>query len=334
MRSVARACGFSVLGFGLLFACGGDEGGDDGGGGGSCVPTAAECYVSGPSGPGAACLAKADNTGQAKWQGRFTALDILGPKSLATPFMQIQVVDNGIELNQPTCTEIGDGTFTWLFEIDPAAKTLKTGGGLPMTDPKAGSCFVSLPTAALPVGPIEVPITIDQNDTHITAKDIDVNVPVFRTATDLTNPIILPLHSVDLDATFTDDSHNCIGSHRFAELEAGNNCRPDEKAVPPERAWNTAGTLDGYITVEEADQVTIDELGGATLCVVLAGGVGTKWNGPEKNCKSSTPWLAGERPEADWCSTTDSAATATCKDAYRLQGKFAAAGTKVTGNCP
>lgn len=333
MRSLARACVVSMAGCGFLLACGGEEG-DEGGGGGSCVPTAAECYVSGPSGPGAACLAKADNTGQAKWQGRFTALDILGPKSLATPFMQESVVDNGINLNQKPCNEFGAGTFTWLFEIDPVAKTLKTGGGLPLTDPKAGGCFVSLTVGTIEVGPIEVPITIDQNDTHITAKDINVNVPVFATATNLTNPIILPLHSVDLDATFTDDSHNCIGSYRGAELDPVNSCKPDTKAIPPERAWNTAGTLDGYITIVEADQVVIDELNGATLCVVLAGGVGTKWNGPEKNCKSSTPWLAGERPEADWCSTTDKPADATCKDAYHLQGKFAAAGTKVTGNCP
>ena len=56
---------------GSASACGGDDDGSKGGNGNAnCVPQAAECYVAGPKGPGAECLAKADNAGQATWQGR------------------------------------------------------------------------------------------------------------------------------------------------------------------------------------------------------------------------------------------------------------------------
>ena len=59
----------SVLGASFLLACGSDDekgggGGSGGSTGGACVPTAAECYQAGPTGPGAECLAKADNTGK------------------------------------------------------------------------------------------------------------------------------------------------------------------------------------------------------------------------------------------------------------------------------
>ena len=54
----------SVLGASFLLACGSDDekgggGGSGGSTGGACVPTAAECYQAGPTGPGAECLAKA-----------------------------------------------------------------------------------------------------------------------------------------------------------------------------------------------------------------------------------------------------------------------------------
>ena len=315
-------------------ACGGgDDGGGGGGGGGggptgACVPKADECYANGPSGPGAECLAKADNTGAAKWQGRLTSILVNAPAALAKPFIQEAVIDQGISLAQPdTCFENGDGTFSWLYEIDPTTKTMRTGGSLPISDPKAGGCFVSLPGAALPVAPIEVPVNIDANG--FSAENIDVNVPIFTAPTQLANPIILPLHKVKLHATFGDTEHNCVGNFNGPELDPINTCQPDTKAIPPQRAWTTGGSLEGYITVDEADQVMVDELG-ASLCVLLAG---LDWKGPAKDCKSSTKWASGERPAGDWCAATNDASCAD-KDAYRLQGDFSAAAFKINGDCP
>jgi len=336
-------------------ACGGDDGGggSGGGGGGSgasggggatggggtgatgglpsgpCVPTAEECYGAGPTGPGAECLAKADNSSASKWQGRLTSILVKAPASLAGAFVQEQVIDKGISLDQPSCYEGGDGTFSWLYEIDPTAKTMKTGGSLPIgADPKVGGCFVTMTTTALKIAPITVPVTIEANNTSWSAQDIDVNVPIFLSATDTKNPIILPLHKVKLIAKFNDATHNCIGKFNGDQLDPINSCLPDTKAIPPQRSWTTGGTLEGYITVAEADQVMVAELG-ATLCVLLAG---LDWKGPDKDCKSSTKWQSGERPAGDWCSATNDASCAQ-KDSYLLKGDFAAAAFKINGEC-
>ncbi|MCC6902553.1 MAG: hypothetical protein IT377_26515 [Polyangiaceae bacterium] len=308
-------------------ACSSDE--EDGGGStASCVPTAAECYVAGASGPGAECLAKADNTGKTKWQGRLSSILVKYPESLAGEYVQTSVIDKGVSLKQPACNENGDGTFSWLFEIDSTTGKMKTGGSLPVTDPQAGACFVTLPGAAVPVAPIEANVTVTGNSFN--AKGLAVNVPIFTSPTDLTNPIILPLHEVEIQATFNGDDHNCAGRFNGAELDPNDSCAPNVKLDPPQRAWTPGGSLKGYITVEEADKVVIKELG-QTLCVTLAG---NDWKGPAKDCKSSTDWVAGKRPDGDWCSSTNAAATATCKDAYKLEADFSASAFKITGDCP
>ena len=292
------------------------------------MPTAEECYGNGPTGPGAECLAKADNTGKSKWQGRLTSILVNAPAALAKPFIQGAVIDFGISLAQPeTCFEDGEGTFSWLFEIDPATNMMRTGGSLPIADPKAGGCFVSIPGAAVPVAPIDVPVTLS-NDTF-SAENIDVNVPIFQSPTNITNPIILPLHKVKISATFNDATHNCAGKFNGPELDPVNSCQPDTKAIPPQRAWTTGGSLEGYITIDEADKVMVDKLG-ASLCVLLAG---LDWKGPAGDCKSSTKWASGERPAGDWCSATNDA-SCTDKDSYRLQGDFSAAAFKINGDCP
>lgn len=312
----------------LVSACGGDDsegGGGGGGNGASCVPQAAECYVAGPTGPGAECMAKHDNTGQTKWQGRLTSILVKSPAALSQPFIQASVIDKGISLKQGNCWENGDGTFSWLFEIDSTTNKMKTGGSLPITDPKAGGCFVKMPAAALPIAPIEVDVSL--NGLNFSAKDLDVNVPIFLSAANTSNPIILPLHKVEIQATFADDSHNCSGKFNGDELDPALNCTLDTTLTPPQRYWTPGGSLKGYITIDEADQVVIDTLK-STLCVVLAG-----WTG-EDTCKGSAKWAAGERPEGDWCAATNSAATTTCNDAYKLEGEFSASAFKITGDCP
>jgi hypothetical protein len=316
----------------LFVGCGGGD--DPGGGGGGaaatdCVPTAAECYVSGKGGPGAECLAKTDNTGQAKWQGRITQIDVQSPAALAGEFIQEKVIDKGIDLNQPACWEGGDGTFSWLYEIDPSTSTIHTGGALPITDVQAGACMVTL-QGAIAVAPIDAPVTIDADGLGFHAADINVNVPIFISATNTSNPLILPLHQVTLDAKFNDDSHNCIGHFNGSELELVNNCKPDTKAIPPQRAWTTAAQLAGYITIDEADQVFID-LAAESLCALLAG---IDFKGPDGYCNTSTKWTAGQKPTGDWCSTTNAAADAGCSDAWQLKGNFSAAAFKITGDCP
>ncbi len=177
--------------------------------------------------------------------------------------------------------------------------------------------------------PITVDVNIDADGTSFTASDIDVFVPIFTSPTDTTNPIILPLHQVDLVGKFSDDTHNCIGKFNGAELDPVNACKPD--VLSGQRPWTTGATLKGYITIAEADQVFVQELG-STLCVFLAGVA--DWKGSDNDCKTSDKWIGGERPPGDWCSTTNSPADSTCSDAWRLEGDFSASAIKINGDCP
>ncbi len=304
-------------------------GGSGGGLSGECWPQAEACYVAGPSGPGAECLSKADNSGKTTWTGRLTSIHIQKPTTLAQKLIQESVIDKGVDLNQSDCNERGEGTFTWLLELDSTSGKLKTGGGLPIGDPKAGSCFVSLPNAALPVAPISVDIALDGN--QFSASGIDVNVPIFADPNDLSNVIILPLHAVDFTGSFNDDTHNCIGKYNGDSLSLDNLCYPDTTTTPPQRTWTTGGTLKGHITVAEADKVMIDDLG-ATLCAFIGGT--TTWKGPDGSCATSAEGMSGKLPDGDWCAATNAAADANCKDAWRLEGAFAAAAFPISGDCP
>ncbi|MEZ4224596.1 MAG: hypothetical protein R3B13_26840 [Polyangiaceae bacterium] len=322
--------------FGLIWlsatfaACGGDDG-DGGGGnsGASCVPKSDACYVSGPTGPGASCLAKFDNTGSDVWQGRINQITVKRPDVLSSKFVHDAILDRGIFLNQPECFEQGEGTFSWLFEFNRTTGKMRTGGSLPVKDPKAGGCFLTMTTTALPVAPISVDVTFDPDGLGFTATDIDVVVPIFNTPDDTSNPILLPLHKVELKGAFSDDTHNCIGKHNGETLDPSLSCKGDFN--DGQRPFTTGANLKGYIRVDEADKVFIDDIG-ATLCAYLAGI--TQWSGPNKDCASSDKWKAGERPNGDWCAATNAPFDANCKDAWILEGDFSASAFKINGDCP
>jgi hypothetical protein len=319
MRLLGCLVPFGAL---LLSSACGDEESKPKGGGGSCFPSSAECYVAGPDGPGAECMAKLDNTGSKLWQGRLTSIEVTAPPQLASTFAQEQIIDKGVFLNLgDSCKEYGDGTFNWMFEMNSETGRLTTGGGLPVTDPAAGGCFITMTNAPLPVAPIDVPVTVDGR--KFTATGIDVYVPIFTSPTNLENPVILPLRGVSFAGDFNDDSHNCIGKFNRETLDPTQNCR---YTTDFERPWATGGTISGHVTVEDADQVFIDLLG-ASLCAYL-GGVNL-WKGSDGYCKTSDRWQAGERPEGDTCSR----AGESCTDAWKLEGTFAAAAFKVNGDC-
>jgi hypothetical protein len=329
MRSFLLPLALGSLLFLPAGGCSSDEGGNGGNGGsganGACWPKNAVCYVAGPSGSGSECMAKHDNTGSTKWQGRLTAIEVTKPSKLALDLVQRQIIDKGVNLDQKECNEKGDGTFSWLFEFDSETKKLRTGGSLPVGDPKAGGCFITMTDQPLLVEPMEVDVNLEADGLTFSASGLDVNVPIFETPTDIANPIVLPLRKVTFAGKFNDETHNCIGRYKGDELDPAESCSG--------RAWANGGTIDGHITISAADKVFVEELG-TTLCVFLAGISDWKGEAPTFDCATSAKWKAGEQPDGDWCSATDAPADASCKDAWRLQGHFAAAGFKVNGDCP
>ena len=330
MKSAHILVSAAALVFASAAGCSSDgdgdgSGGSGGGTSGGCWPSAELCYVAGPNGPGAECLAKHDNSGSNIWQGRLSQIQVLQPAALATTLVQGTIIDTGVSLAQPECYEEGDGTFIWLFEFNSETGILKTGGGEPPTDPKAGSCFISLPNASLPTEPIEVQVDINEATREFSAQGIDVVVPIFLDPADLTKVVLLPLHEVAFGGQWNGDDHNCIGKFNGDTLEPVNLCKPDTRSDPEAALWTNGGHLEGYITIAEAEQVVIDDLN-TTLCILLAG---NDYADDAKLCRNA----ANEPPTGDWCSQTNSAADANCADAYKLAADFAASAFKINGNC-
>ncbi|MEB2312941.1 MAG: hypothetical protein OZ921_07240 [Sorangiineae bacterium] len=317
---------------------GGDGGGSGGGGGGltDCVPTAAECYgPEGASGPGAACLAKADNTGATKLQFRMSQLELSAPAVLSSPFMQDAIITKKTTLAEPTCFQNGDAQFNTLFELDTATKTLTVGGGVPqaLIGPAAGgTCYAEFtdPDSKIEIGPTSTSYTEDGGKftaifdagSKATPPKPDLVLPIYL-EDKLDQYVLLPLHEVSLEATLS-ESNNCIGAFD------GKTLSPSLSCVPPqgEFAWTNGGQYSAYVTVAESDTVMITSLG-YSLCVLLSGDV-KNWKGTDGTCKTSDGYAAkGGLPTGDWCAATNSAGG--CQDAYHLETKFAASAIKIDG---
>ncbi len=340
MRRFSASWVAALLGAALAVGCGGSSnsgnsknsgsggnsaGGSGGASGGACKPTAAECYVAGPDGPGNACLAKADNTGD-KYQLRVSQLVVSSPASLAAPFMQNAIITKKIDLQQSACFQSGEGEFNILFEYDTKAKTLTAGASIPqglIGPPKDGTCFAKFTdsTSGIDVAPVSVPYTVS-GDTYTASFD-KVVIPIYINEAE-DSYALLPLHKLEVKATLSSD-HDCVGSFRADQLQPPL-CGPAENDF----AWNNGGSFNAYITVAEADTVDVADLG-ESLCVLLSGDPGT-WKGTDAKhtCKGSDQYKStGKLPVGDWCSTTNSAATASCQDAWHLETQFAASAMKI-----
>jgi hypothetical protein len=167
------------------------------------------------------------------------------------------------------------------------------------------------------------------------------HVVVFDSATKL---IAVPIHDVETHNKFNDETLNCVGRYRADKLSSGSNCESLDQANPPWGcktdsdcpAGEGAGTTKGYFLIVELERVYSSVLG-ATLCATYPGiqntidagwAKSTSQGGWGNNCSGSPKWdpsLPDDAglPDGDWCSKTNSAATATCHDAY-LSESFSA----------
>jgi hypothetical protein len=149
-----------------------------------------------------------------------------------------------------------------------------------------------------------------------------VVVPIFDDTTG-NSYILLPLRQARIfDATLSADG-NCIGKHNADGLTTIDQCL---SSVPDYPAFVAGASLDGFITLEDADTVIVPQLG-ASLCTVIA--MNENDGGSPKKCVRD-----GENKityVGDWCSETNTAGG--CKDAVRLGATFSASAAKITGDC-
>lgn len=283
---------------------------------GTCAIDEAKC------GSKSTCMPLGDNSSRMKLDFRMRRLTVVAPAALASATIQNAVVDHGVSLNAKACGESGDGSFTWLLRIDKSNNTLTTGGAPPTPDPFAtGYCFAKTKSAGsnIDIVPATAVGTLNGNKFSMNAPVDKLNVPIFANG-DPNQLIILPISYAKVQDITISENGNCIGSFNYPALD--NQCGDSRSDCS---RWHTAGSLGGYITLEEADGVPIPQLGGRTLCVMLT---------------QSTPGADGKscqrdgnnkiKFQGDFCSTTKMPGG--CADSYWMAATFAASAVKINDN--
>jgi len=293
----------------------------------SCPSLSSSCNIDKTKcGDPATCLPMADNKGKTVIDFRLRRLFITAPEHLAVPIIQSSVVDLGVNLDAPSCGELGNGAFSWLLRADTTANTILTGGAPPSADPfGVGYCFYQY---TLPVGDAGS-IAVGPGQAHATFADGGfssdpiplLNVPIFLKpdagAADPTNVVILPLrNAVVHDATLSADD-NCIGSFNAKALNGS--CAIDDPSSCSK--WHTAGAIGAFITLEDSDKVFVT-LTNATLCTLLT------QSQPDPVTKGCARDGNGNiTAKGDYCSTT--AQPGGCQDSFWLSATFAGAAVKI-----
>lgn len=278
-----------------------------------CEPIAGCTIDEAACGSASSCLPTADNTGKSVVDLRIRRLNVAAPAALAAPFIQKTIVTNGIDFDAPKCGEGGKGLFTWLLRVDRTTNSLTTGGAPPSSDPLGkGFCFAHFDAAGNVVEPVTLPIQFE-GDTFKTLEKKKLNVPIFL-STELSSVVVLPITDVTVQGVSLSTDGNCIGGFNKNALAANCSDNPDVCSK-----WNTAGSLGGYITLEEADNVFIKDLN-RTLCVVLSQGS----PGPDLKCIRENGQIAFK---GDYCSTTKQPGG--CQDSTWMAATFAAAAVDI-----
>ena len=307
-----------------------DGGGDDGGEAGTAGPTCAlkaECTVADKT-----CVGLVDNSGMTKFGLRMTELDLTAPSALSGGTLA-GTLGGAVSLPLASCNQMGTGTFSWLFQFDTTAMTLKTGGAKPVADPTLGFAFDD--ETIMEENPVHVqPVTysnvaVDASGHFAATAGQDLVMPVFLSATGAASAILLPMHQVSFTMGTLSASRNCIGTYNAAKLDPANGCLPDSTASPPVTAFVDGASFSGYITLEEADAIAVTQLQ-ETLCVLLSGDPTTygQTTGAMTSCKRD----AGNAIvyQGHWCAAANGAANASCADAEQIAGSFAAGSVLIT----
>lgn len=217
------------------------------------------------------------------------------------------------------CANGGSESFTWLMQVDTAAKTIKTGGARVGTASKdfaflaekvnAASVDAICPGFKGPTDPVDLaPVnsTITFEGEKFTTPQIpQINVPIFDSSG---VPIILPLREAFIKNATINGS--CIGKYQKDFWCDGDSL-----------GWTTGGAIIAKITAEDADRVPVKSASCQSLCAILVND-STKTDG--KVCKKGPD---GKIPEIG----THCVGGTACKNAFLLSATFGAYGVNISG---
>jgi hypothetical protein len=299
-----------------------------GGGGlvGPCAPQNPECNAV-PS----KCIALNDTCSMSSHTLRIGQLSIVAPKVFAPGSLVGNLVANGVQLNLEQCNLAGGGTFSWLLTLDEAGKQLTTGGAKPEADPFNGYCYtnemVNVGNKSVQVSPAKVGASVDAKGLLDVGEIDSLEMPIYLDSSAQTL-VLMPLRKVKLTSVLISPERRCIGEYNADELDPNNSCLAEPPSV---KAFDEAGTVDAFMTLEDTDQIIIDPLS-QSLCVLLTGNAAMYGDGGSPSrCKRDASGVILYK--GDWCEATDAAATAACADAVRLNATFAASAVKLKSGC-
>ncbi len=289
-----------------------------------CTPTDPSCSVVKSD-----CLAVHDNTGKSSFALRLGQLDFYQPVAFTGTLEQAAFLAS-ISMNLPKCNLKGSGTFSWIVNIDKTAGTFQIGAAKPPKDPHDGYSYVNetimLSGKSFAIAPASGPMTLDADGTIHPDPVDNILLPAYLDAA-ATNLILVPLHKVRILETTISADQNCVGTYNAAGLKKSNGCLPDiNQGIS---SFNIGGKIDGYIDLEEADNIIITSFGlNRSLCVLLSNSAGVYGDGGSPaNCKRDG--VGKIKFNGDWCAATNLPADATCYSAVAFFAGFAGSGVEL-----
>lgn len=328
--TVAASLSVAAVGvFGFVIGCdGGETGGTTTGGATPTCELTAACVTADKT-----CVAIVDNAGKKQFGLRMSQILISKPATLGPDKFVGKTVAGGVSWKRPDCYLTGDaegGTFSWLLHFDVDSNMVCTGGAKPPAKAEDGYSFVNEMVMSggqmFDIKPIKFssPDLASGKFSVAPADAQDIIVPIYTAEGE---PILLPLRKARILEGTLSSNNNCVGSFNGSGLDPFNNCGP----FPAENqfSFNNAGKLEGFITLEDADNIIVD-LANASLCALLTeDGDGAT---PISKCKRDA--MAAITYKGDWCSMTNAAADGTCADSVQLAADFAASAVTINGGCP
>lgn len=248
-------------------------------------------------------------------------LALTAPPALTKGLVK-SVIANGVTPAEPACNLSGGGTFSWLLSFDTVAGTVKTGGAKPAANPALGYSFVDqnypILGGMLHVAPVTLTAPIDAA-CNTTSSKSDLNLPVYLNAMG-NSQILLPLRQAQFVNLTVSGNRDCIGKYNAAGLDPAGGCLADQNTP----AFFPGAQVVAFFNLEDADTIPIAPIG-QSLCVLLSGDANTYGDGaqPLARCKRVNGKILFQ---GDWCTATNQAASAACKDALYFAAGFAASG--------
>ncbi|MEP7121460.1 MAG: hypothetical protein ABJE95_11140 [Byssovorax sp.] len=289
-----------------------------------CTPTDPSCSVVKSD-----CLAVYDNTAKPAFAIRVAQLDFYQPVAFTGTLEQAAFLAS-IAMNLPKCNLKGSGTFSWIVNIDKTTGKYLIGAAKPPKDPHDGYSYVNetitLSGQSFPIAPVGGAVTLDADGTIHPDPIENILLPAYLDA-QATNLILVPLHKVRVLETKVSADQNCVGSYNAAGLKTVNGCLPDvNKGIS---SFVIGGKIDGFIDLEEADNIIITSFGlNRSLCVLLSNSAGTYGDGGNP-AKCKRDGVGKIKFNGDWCGATNLPADATCYSAVAFFAGFAGSGVEL-----